>query len=1034
LPNLTLAVRAQGGTGTSRNAVGLYQRHRVNATADVFLRAGSTLNEGTMKISPTTRFVRTALLTCLVTYGLADAACASTVSNGSDPNAAQHRAWIEAMKTAPRGPFERIRWFCKDGAVLAPKKYACADHGGGVQHGELTSQAKTLRERGYFVANVLADLQPNVFLGIPPDFDSLTQLVLERFLIEADGGWIFRGAYSYRGSLQAEDEEAAALAVVMAMLDDPQWRLPERFVLIRELVRLLPVQMDDVSASAIRQLALDIAEKDSGFTSLRIKIHGSPDASDADAVRSYAAAKGKADLQPDYAQLADAIDALYTPRGAVDVLTSLAGKFEDQDLAAYIMEQGEQIETAKTPDDRLRRAGYGMLGIRDRFEAGTGAADGLSLLLASLALERAAYAAGNSLVAQISGVKRREALVWLGRGAAAVYGAGFISKRELRGLATSIKQLLGTSEPTLRVYRRQLRYLSRITEWAASNLGFYFNEPIAKLVQIEPLAHLYIQDRLRGSPLLLCGAVIDHLVKDANRLAGVEHSLFGTRVGSGLRALNPGLARGVLYAPAGTVAGSETDASGIYLLPETTSDLPPVGGILTQGEGSSLSHVQLLARNLGIPNVVVGNEVLPEVRRHVGEHVVLAVSPNGVVKLERDGPQWISVFGSTKTADSNVVIRPDLEKLDVQTTDFVSLRTLRAADSGRISGPKGANLGELKHHFGDAVPGGFVIPFGAFRKQLDKPIEPGGPSVYEWMKQRYDEIAKLSGSPDKQQRAVSTFLERLRDWIRNTDQGPEFRAQLRGALEAEFGQDGTYGVFVRSDTNVEDLPGFTGAGLNQTIPNVVGFENILSAIREVWASPFTERAYSWRQAHMEDPEYVFPAVVVQYSFPAEKSGVMVTTDLDGEGDQWLSVAVSEGVGGAVDGQAAESLRISSQGDDALLLAQATSPYKRVLAPNGGVQTVRASGGDTVLYDNEIEQLRRLARDAPARFPTLQTAEGGHMAADIEFAFRGGRLALLQLRPFVENKGAQRNEYLNGLDTTFRERGETPVNLEAPAGS
>ena len=44
---------------------------------------------------------------------------------------------------------------------------------------------------------------------------------------------------------------------------------------------------------------------------------------------------------------------------------------------------------------------------------------------------------------------------------------------------------------------------------------------------------------------------------------------------------------------------------------------------------------------------------------------------------------------------------------------------------------------------------------------------------------------------------------------------------------------------MRSDTNVEDLPGFTGAGLNLTVFNIVGFDNIVKAISEVWASPYT---------------------------------------------------------------------------------------------------------------------------------------------------------------------------------------------------
>ena len=45
--------------------------------------------------------------------------------------AAELRGIVAAMKVNPRGPFSRIRWFCADGTILAPKAYACVDHGGG---------------------------------------------------------------------------------------------------------------------------------------------------------------------------------------------------------------------------------------------------------------------------------------------------------------------------------------------------------------------------------------------------------------------------------------------------------------------------------------------------------------------------------------------------------------------------------------------------------------------------------------------------------------------------------------------------------------------------------------------------------------------------------------------------------------------------------------------------------------------------------------------------------------------------------------
>ena len=55
-------------------------------------------------------------------------------------------------------------------------------------------------------------------------------------------------------------------------------------------------------------------------------------------------------------------------------------------------------------------------------------------------------------------------------------------------------------------------------------------------------------------------------------------------------------------------------------------------------------------------------------------------------------------------------------------------------------------------------------------------------------------------------------------------------------------------------------------------------------------------------------------------------------------------------------------------------------------------------------------------------------EGNLLPADIEFAFKNGKLALLQIRPFVENKSAQRNQYLSGLDAGLELRSSAQVDL------
>jgi hypothetical protein len=939
------------------------------------------------------------------------------------------RSWILEMKASPKGPFDAIRWYCHDGSVHPARPYPCEKRGGGIQHGDWSARAQALRDGGYPIANLLAELEPADFVGEGADLDTLRAVLVERFLVRADDGWIFRGARSYRGAFQVEDEEAGGQAVVRAMISDPLWRTPPRFALLRETVRLFPRASDAVSAAQVRQLAVDVANRDPGFAGLRAKIHGVPDPGDAARVRKYAAERGSAANAALYEKLAAAIDALYASRGAETTLELLSKQIAgDASAARSLRDAAAALRAAAGPEQRLAEASRMLAELRERLErrGGTAARD-LPLFEASLALEDEVYAAGNALAAELPAASRRTRLIWIGHAATAIYGTGLVSRRHLDGVRSVIEDLESRSPLGVSTWRSEIRYLARGPEWAGRWLEFEFGPTVARLGELEPLARLFPQDRLRGSPLLFYSAVVDGLVADANHLAGIEHRLFGKTVGTGLRALNPGIAWGTLLVPAPEDLEGEPSLrrDGLYLLPETVADLPRVAGILTRGEGSSLSHVQLLARNLGIPNVVVGEELVPRLQERAGRKSVLAVSPGGVVQLDLDGPEWDAVLGEV-TVDDDVVIRPDLKKLDLAATELVPLTGLRASDSGRICGPKGANLGELKHHFPGAVPPGFVVPFGVFRALLEKPLEPGGPKVWDWMRQRYAAIAKLSG--EAQDREVRAFLERLRHWIQNVDLDSEFEARFMRTLEEVFGPDGTWGVFVRSDTNVEDLPGFTGAGLNLTVPNVVGSPNVLRSLRDVWASPFTERAYSWRQAHMDRPEYVFPAVTVQLAFPSEKSGVLVTADVDTGSFDQLSVAVNEGVGGAVEGQAAESLRISADGSRVRFLAQATAPLRAVLAPAGGVTKVPASGAEAVLTDDEIAQLVKLARVAPQQFPTLRGDDGEVRAADIEFGFRGGKLALLQIRPLNESKRAQRNAFLVRMDAGLGRRGDERVDL------
>ncbi len=935
------------------------------------------------------------------------------------------RQWVEEMKTNPRGPFARIRWFCNDGSILPPKPYACTNHGGGIQHGEWSDQVKRLRAGGYYIGNVLAALDVDQVTGAPGYSDLYNQILIEKFLIAADDGWIFHKARYYRGAVQAENETAVARELLLGLAGKDVWS-SRGFVPLRIGASLLEHGVETASVAKVRQHSLALSEKDKKFLPLRAKIHNQPDREDAKRVRDYAAGVRDPELAAEYERLAVEIDNVFVSQSAAGRLKEFKKKLNGHpELAGEVGTAVKALKTTRDPAIRFATTCRIMAKIRQRLLQIRSAGLRLAAVDTSLAMEIEQYATGRTLIGRLQAASRRERLQWLKDSSFAIYGAGLISAVQLQDLQAVFAKFEGETI-SLKNYKAALDYLARVPGWCTQWLRFHFDESKRKLAEIEPLADRVIQDALRGSPLFFYTNILDSLLRDANQLVGLRHELFGRDVGAGLRSLNPGLARGRLRLKP-TDPHDAFDPQGIYLLPETIAALPPVAGILTAGEGNPLSHVQLLARNLGIPNVTVDESLIPELAVYQGQKIILAASPAGSVKLMLDKGQLDQIF--EQTSSSQNLIRPDLQKLDLKTRDFIPLSRLRATDSGRIVGPKAANLGELYHHYPEAVANGLAIPFGVFRNLLDQPAGTGGQTIFEWMEAEYAAIQTLPSGSAKRAEKMESLRKQLEKYILNADPGDDFRRRLAAAMDSVFGPDGTYGVFVRSDTNVEDLPGFTGAGLNRTIPNRVGFENVLAAIPLVWASPFSKRAFAWRQSHMDRPQHVYSSVLLLRSIPSEKSGVMVTRDIDSGKPGWLSVAVNEGVGGAVDGQAAESLRINIKTGGVRMLAQATTPWRRVLNSTGGMDKELVNSAGTVLTPAEIEQLVSLAQDLPQRYPPILDAGGNPAPADIEFGFVKGKLQLFQIRPFLESAQARSNEYLIDLDKEMMSQLNQTVKLD-----
>ncbi len=964
------------------------------------------------------------MLSTLFVFG---AACvAVSVSRAETVN--EFREHVSAMKQAPRGPFARLRWFCADGQVLPPKPYACRGHGGGVQHGEYSERTREIRAAGYPIATLLADLEPHDIVGTDDGAQLLEFLLLEQFLVDFDDGWIFRKARFYRGAIQHEDEQRSGQAILEALVADEDW-LRDRFVVVREAVRLLPHDRSLVSLGEVRGLAAAIADKDPGFRALRGKIHGRPDADDADRVRDYADTQGVAKLRDDYAKLATLIDAAYRGRPLATVIGTATQATTSPQLRRILA----RLKNAPVngPADELALAATGMKLIRDRLTEEGEASARVGLLDASLELERIAFIAARALeTGKTIEVPRRDMLVWLRHNADALYGAGLVTGPEHREVLLSLEQI--DDEPLrLARYRRELRRLGMASAWASRQLGFHFADSIERLGRIEPLAEQFIADRLRGSPLLAFESTHAALSLDAQSVSAVSHELFGEPVAAGLRSLNPGLARGTLYIADHDTPLSDFDAHGIYIVPETLPKLPPVAGIVTRSEGNALSHVQLLARNLGIPNVVVSDALLDRLEPHVGARIVMAASTGGVVRIAEDSFHWDNVFRAGADRE-RAPLRIDVDALDLDKTSIVSLTDLRATDSGRIVGPKAAKLGELMHRFPGRVAPGVALPFGLYRELLSQPVSAADATpMIDWLTERYRALAVLKTEDvAAYEQSLEKTLAFVRDWFAEVPLPEGFRDELRETMRNTFGTDDDYGVFVRSDTNVEDLPNFSGAGLNLTVPNVVGLDATIDAIRRVWASPFTTRAFAWRQSLMDRPEHVYASVLLQRGVPAAKSGVLVTSDIESGSRDRVTVVVNEGVGGGVNGQLAETLTIDIDTGATRRISTATATERMVLARDGGVATEPVENSEMVLDDDEIAALCRLATEIPERLDEFSAVKNADPpAADVEFGFVDGQLWLFQVRPFVESGAANRNRYLNALDAGLRRSAGRLVDLD-----
>jgi phosphoenolpyruvate synthase/pyruvate phosphate dikinase len=321
--------------------------------------------------------------------------------------------------------------------------------------------------------------------------------------------------------------------------------------------------------------------------------------------------------------------------------------------------------------------------------------------------------------------------------------------------------------------------------------------------------------------------------------------------------------------------------------------------------------------------------------------------------------------------------------------------------------------------FPEQVVEGFVIPFGLFRAHMEQAIPGRDISYWQFLQQGFAKAKKEreAGQSEASIEAnLLAHLAELRKELETIPFLPGFKAEFRDSFAQIFGTPlGELPVFLRSDTNMEDLKDFTGAGLNKTIFNVREEEKIWDGIREVWMSPYTERSFKWRQRYLNNPENVYPSLLVIPGVNVDYSGVVITQNVSTGRTEDITAAFSRGVGGAVDGQRAETYTIFETGHIAML-----SPAREVnylyLPAEGGTKRGIDKLNKPLLNLYNLTDIKYLTDEVEANYPREEGTEP--ITYDMEMGFKDDHLWLFQVRPFVENKQAAASGYLQSINPSY----------------
>lgn len=927
----------------------------------------------------------------------------------TEPN--QLKALVEQYKKDPKGPYKDIRWFCKDGSTLAPKE-RCPN--GGVQRARYKDEIISLGQTNHIYLGQILTTTPVTEFWDEVNFNSrLKQYQIQNFLFRTDDGWILRKSQFYRGAFQAEDEEAWGITFFNWLLTD-DLKTEKNYYLIRQAAKDIPHHGDDSKSLLVRSLSKELSDSLPSFLNIRIKIHGQPEAIDMITVKKYRETyKSKLSTKQlkKMDELISNMEMVYQPADLNSLNKYLKSIPKNTELNLSIQALMNDYKDFGSQDKVMNLSKLILL-IRENMVSVKNSASRLALFDVSIKLEEILFRElGSWENKTIDDLLTKT--YYLGMASA---GCGYIEMWEWKKIQTA---LIPPTTPniSLEELNEKLELSRRMVEWSAGMSRGVYKDVIEQYASFEPLVLGFNDDRIRSSILLYLGNCVSELGEFIAKEAHLSNKVMDIKGQSHIRGINPGYALGELVVV--NEINEETVIYGdkIYVFNHPPADLKPVAGIATVTEGNMVSHVQLLARNLGIPNAVIAADNLEDLKKYSGKLVFYAVSNKGNVIMKPKDQMTTDeqkLFETQKRSEKKITV--PVSHIDLNQKKVINLRKLNSLHSGIVCGPKAANLGQLKLMFPDHVVEGIVIPFGIFKQHMDQIIPNKNITYWAFLNSIFQESEKMRHLGKSEEEINAYMLQQLdilRRDIKSMELLPEFIVELEKSFLNVLGESiGDIPVFLRSDTNMEDLKDFTGAGLNLTIFNVTEKDKILKGIKEVWASPYSERSYKWRQSYLLNPENVYPSILVIPSVDVDYSGVLITKGILNDSDNDLTIAFSRGAGGAVDGQAAESYLLQADGNN-ILLSPSREPNYNTLPKQGGLIKTFASFENPILSNDNLTQVRDFAKQIKTQMASdvNTNSTGPH---DIELGFKDHKIWLFQIRPFVENKNAKRSEYLKSI--------------------